>query len=108
MKSRKNKNVGPGSKKWVMIFILLGVVLLALALYIYINNSQESGQCCSDGDGSSFLPIATGVWVPIMVVFANRDGDKMTDKQRNLVKILTVLVVLGLLVTITVLLVTVL
>lgn len=104
-KKSKSKKTNEIQKSVMVAILVLGVIAFGVTLYIYLTNRSKNPNCCGDSDSSSFIPIATGVWVPIMVVFANRDREKMGDKQKVILSVITGIIIIALLIGIVAILV---
>lgn len=98
-----SKKEDPKLKKIMIFLFILGIVVFIATMIYYLLKKDSSGEeCCSDPDNSSFIPIATAVWVPIMAAAANKKKGKMTDKETKLIRILTIFISLMLIIGIVV------
>ncbi len=78
-------------RRMVKISIILGTtILLIVGIGFYIIVKKDPS-CCgsSDSSDSSFIPIFSGVWVPIFLAAANKDRDKLDEKPRKILTVIT-------------------
>lgn len=94
--SKSVKNHDKVMTKFLIILLAFGVMVFGVVLYVYLSNSSGNAASSADDDSSSFIPIVAGVWVPIIVVFANREKKDLTERQKKMLRILSILLVVAL------------
>ena len=80
-------------KKLAKISLFVGLAILLMVVIVTYVVMKQDPSCCgsSEDNDSSFVPIFAGVWVPIFVAAANKDRDKLEDKQKKVLTIISVL-----------------